>query len=90
MNRKAPRLTLYSTSSCVHCRQLKQWLKKHRIPFREMDIQRNPRALRDFQRHGGRGVPLLQVGDQVVCGFDSRKITKLLRAAGVSVEPPAH
>ena len=90
MIRKSPRITLYSTSRCAHCRQLKQWLQQHRITFREMDIQRNPRALREFQQHGGRGVPLLRIGDQVVRGFDSKRITKLLRAARVLTESSAH
>ena len=88
MSVKAPRITLYSTSSCSHCRQLKQWLRQHRIPFREMDIQRNPRALREFQRHGGRGVPLLLVGDSAIRGFDRQKIARQLRSAGLPTDSP--
>ena len=90
MTKKSPRITLYSTSRCAHCRQLKQWLQQHRIPFREIDIQRTPRAMREFQQHGVRGVPLLRIGDQVVRGFDSKRITKLLRAAGVLSESSEH
>jgi len=88
MPASAPRITLYTTSGCTHCRQLKQWLKAHGIPFREMDIQRNPRALREFQRHNGRGVPLLRVGDRIIRGFDRKKITAQMRSAGVQVESP--
>ena len=83
MSVKVPRITLYSTRGCAHCRQLKQWLKQHQIPFRDMDIQRNPRAMREFQRHGGRGIPLLLVGDRTIQGFDPKRLTSELSKAGI-------
>ena len=88
MSAKSPRITLYSTRGCTHCRQLKLWLKQHHLPFRDMDIQRNPRALREFRRLGGRGVPLLQVGDKVIHGFERQKIASQLRAAGARFGSP--
>ena len=81
-----PRITLYSTARCPHCRQMKQWLKQHDLRFQEMDIQRNPRALKDFQRFGGRGVPLLRVGEHNISGFDSKRLASQLRKASVTFE----
>ncbi len=83
MTVRAPRITLYSTRDCAHCRQLKGWLKQQAVPFREFDIERNARAFKDFQRLGGRGVPLLQVGEHVIRGFDARKLPGQLRKAGL-------
>lgn len=85
---KVPRITLYSTRSCGHCRQLKAWLKQHHVSFREFDIEHNARAFREFQRRGGRGVPLLVVGEKGIRGFDPRKIAAQLRSAGVPVDSP--
>ncbi len=85
MKNKQPRITLYSTPSCTHCRQLKQWLQQHRIRFVEMDVQRNARAFKDFQRHGGRGVPLLVVGERKIQGFQAKQLPAQLRKAGVSL-----
>ena len=85
MKQKQPRITLYSTSSCAHCRQLKQWLQQHRIRFMEMDVQRNRRAFRDFQHHGGRAVPLLLVGERKIQGFNPKQLPSQLRKAGVSI-----
>ena len=85
MKSRAPRITLYSSSACHHCRQLKQWLQQHRVRFQEMDVQRNARALKDFQRQGGRAVPLLMVGERKIQGFDPKRLPAQLRKAGVDL-----
>lgn len=82
---KPPRITLYSSSGCSHCRQLKQWLQQHQIKFMEFDVQRNQRAFKDFQRLGGRGVPLLVVGERQIQGFNPKQLTSQLRKAGVKL-----
>ncbi len=78
-----PRITLYSTPGCPHCRNMRRWLRSRRIYFREEDISRNRRAFREFQELGGRGVPLLRVGDRNIRGFDPRRLEQQLRALGV-------
>ncbi len=80
-----PRITLYSTRQCPHCRQLRQWLRQRHIHFVEMDVQQNKRAFKDFQRHGGRGVPLLMVGKQRIDGFNPKILHQQLRAAGIEL-----
>ena len=85
MKQKQPRITLYSTSGCAHCRQLKHWLQQHQIRFMEIDVQRNARAFKDFQRHGGRGVPLLLVGERKIQGFNPKQLPSQLRKAGMSI-----
>ncbi len=85
MKTKQPRITLYSTAGCAHCRQLKQWLQQRRIRFVEMDVQRNARAFKDFQHHDGRGVPLLLVGERKIQGFNPKQLPAQLRKAGVSL-----
>lgn len=82
---KPPRITLYSSSGCSHCRQLKQWLQQHQIKFMEFDVQRNQRAFKDFQRLGGRGVPLLVVGERKIQGFNPKQLFSQLRKAGVKL-----
>ncbi|MBB6449823.1 regulatory protein spx [Geomicrobium halophilum] len=31
-------ITVYTSSSCLSCRKTKEWLREHRLPFREIDI----------------------------------------------------
>ena len=85
MKAKAPRITLYSTRQCAYCRQAKAYFKEHHIPFAEFDVERNQRALVDFQRAGGRSVPLITIGQEQVDGFKPKVLQRLLRKAGFDV-----
>jgi len=75
---KPPRITLYTTRKCPHCRQLKAYLQQKKLKFVEFDIETNRRAFKDFQRLGGRGVPVTMIGEQRVDGFNKGLIDKLL------------
>ena len=74
----APRITLYSTRRCPHCHQAKQWLQQRGLRFQELDVERNRRASREFQRLGARGVPVIVVDGQRVDGFDPKRLQRLL------------
>ncbi len=74
----APRITLYSTHRCPHCRQVRQWLQQRGLRFQEFDIERNARAFKAFQRLGARSVPITLVGDERVDGFDPKRLQRLL------------
>ncbi len=85
MNKPSARVLLYTTRQCAHCKQAKAFLKKHKIPFTEWDVERNQRAWKEFQRLGGRGVPLILVGAEQIRGFDAQRLTRALRKAGFDV-----
>ena len=77
-----PRVILYSTVQCHYCRQTKDLLDRLGVRFTEYDVGRNRRAFTEFERAGGRGVPLVVIGGNSVKGFDPREIRRLLRQAG--------
>ncbi len=52
MGKAHTRITLYSAPGCSHCKQTWELLKIHRIPFKELDVQRSPRARKQLQRLG--------------------------------------
>ncbi len=72
------RILLYTRANCSHCRQLKQWLKARGQTFAEFDVQKSRRAAKALAQLGGRGVPLVVVGDEVVHGFDQKRLSRLL------------
>lgn len=82
MNRpgSSPRITLYTTSRCPNCNRLKQWLTQHKLRFQAFDIERNRRAQKEFQRLGGRGVPVMLVDGQRVDGFDPRRLARVFKS----------
>ncbi|MCF7983319.1 MAG: hypothetical protein K9L70_02855 [Thiohalocapsa sp.] len=70
-------VVIYTTASCSHCNRAKAFLRGHGIGFREMDVARNPRARKEFERLGGRGVPLLLVGNRRLDGFSEQRFLAL-------------
>ncbi|MCJ7548621.1 MAG: glutathione S-transferase N-terminal domain-containing protein [Anaerolineae bacterium] len=77
--KRQPRVVVFSTPSCHHCRTAKQYLKKKGIRFTDIDVSRDQRAARDMVRISGQqGVPVITVGGRPVVGFDRQKIDRLL------------
>jgi glutaredoxin len=55
------------------------YLRQRGIRFREVDVSRDQAALRDMVRRSGQqGVPVIQIGNKIVVGFDRPKIDRLL------------
>lgn len=75
----APRITLFSTRRCPHCRQLKQYLQRQGLRFQELDVERDPRAQKRFARLGARGVPVVLIGDTRIDGFDRGRLDAALQ-----------
>ena len=74
-----PRITLYSSRNCAHCRQARQYLKQSGLRFVELDVQQNARAQKAFAKLGARGVPVILVGDTRIDGFDKKRLDQALR-----------
>ncbi|AIS53506.1 glutaredoxin-like protein, YruB-family [Thermoanaerobacter kivui] len=76
---KTHRVTIYTTPSCPWCNATKAYLRQHNIPFREIDVSKNPSAAAELVRRSGqRGVPQTDIDGTIVVGFDKPKLNKLL------------
>lgn len=71
------RVVMYSASWCGVCRTAKKYFAEKKIPFTEYDIDNNPKAKADFDRMGGRGVPVILVGKRRMNGFSPGGFEKL-------------
>ena len=65
-------IVMYSAEWCGVCKKAKKYFNARRIPYKELDIDKNKQARREFQMLGGKGVPLILVGDHRMAGFDQR------------------
>lgn len=63
------RVVMYSAPWCGVCKTAKKYFTANKIPFTEYDIDNNPKARTDFDRLGGRGVPVILVGKHRMNGF---------------------
>lgn len=77
--RKPLRVTVYVSPSCPWCNATKAYLRQHNIPFREIDVTKNPAAAAELvRRTGQRGVPQTDINGTIVVGFDKAKLNQLL------------
>lgn len=65
---------VYTTSWCPYCKQTIQFLQSAGIPYIEHDIEKSDSARKAYEQLSGRGVPVLQIGDTVIEGYDAAQI----------------
>ena len=65
----------------------KAYLRERHVPFREVDVSRDPTAARDLARRTGQvGVPVIEIDGRPVVGFDRPRIDHLLGLHGRATE----
>jgi alkyl hydroperoxide reductase subunit F len=71
-------VTVYSTKGCPYCRMVKAFLEKLEIPYTSVDVGEDAAtAEKMIELSGQRGVPVITVDDEVIVGFDSRRLNEL-------------
>lgn len=76
------KVTLYSTSWCAFCNTEKQWLDKLGVEYEAKDIEADKAAHDELmEKIGGnfQGVPVTDVGGEMILGFDRPKLESALR-----------
>lgn len=73
------KIKVYSTPTCVYCVTLKEFFKEKGIEFEEVDVSLNEEAAREMiMKTGQMGVPVVEIGEEVIVGFDRDKINQAL------------
>ncbi len=74
-----PSVTVWVGDSCVWCTRVKTYLRKNRVPFREVNVSRDPSGASALQARTGQvGVPQLSIGGRYIVGFDKVRIDEYL------------
>lgn len=75
----AATVTIYSASWCAFCHMAKQYLDGKGVKYTEIDVDADPAAARAIvEKTGQTGVPVLQIGDATIIGFDRPRIDSAL------------
>ena len=81
--KRQPRVILFTTPTCSHCKTAKRYLRQQGVRFKNVDVSRDRAAARYMVRRSGQqGVPVIDIGGKVVVGFNRPKIDKLLGLEG--------
>lgn len=73
------KVVIYSASWCGVCKKAKAYFRQRQIPFQDYDVENNSRARREFRELGGRGVPIILVGNQRMNGFSAERFEQMYR-----------
>jgi glutaredoxin-like YruB-family protein len=72
-------VTIYTTPTCHFCHMSKEFFKENGVAYVEHDVANDPVQRQEMiDKSGQMGVPVIFVGDEMVIGFDKRRLTELL------------
>ena len=72
-------VTIYTTPSCHFCHMAKEFFKEKNIAFTEHDVASDTEKRNEMiEKSGQRGVPVIQIGNDLIVGFNKPVISQLL------------
>ena len=73
------KVTIYTKPTCVYCKAAKEFFQEKDIAYEEKNVAEDEKA-RDHmvQSSGQMGVPVIEIGEDIVIGFDKPKLSELL------------
>jgi glutaredoxin-like YruB-family protein len=71
---------IYSTPSCGYCKMAKQYFQDNDIAYEEYNVAEDAAKREEMvQMTGQMGVPVIQVKDKVLIGFDQSALEEMLQ-----------
>lgn len=70
---------IYTTPTCVYCRMAKDFFKKYGVTYEEFNVAEDGKAREEMMNKSHQlGVPVIDIDNQIVVGFDKNTLIKLL------------
>jgi glutaredoxin-like YruB-family protein len=81
------KIKMYSTPFCGYCKMAKDFLDRNGFPYEEVDVSVDEAAAKDMAaRTGQMSVPVIEIGDEIVVGFNESEIEEAIVKAGGKIE----
>mgnify|MGYP003866345113 CR=1 FL=1 len=65
---------LYATDWCGYCAKARKLLSENKIKYFEYDIEKSQEGRDQYERLGGKGIPVLLIKGEVVKGYNPHRI----------------
>jgi len=73
------KIKIYSTPFCGYCKMAKDFFDKNGLPYEEVDVSIDEAAAKEMiVKTNQMGVPVIEIGEEIVVGFDRAKIEELI------------
>ena len=71
-------VVVFTSSTCPHCHTAKDYLEEKGIAFEERNVQKDSEARKELMSKGIMAVPVIQIEDELITGFDKERVDELL------------
>ncbi|HCL80626.1 MAG TPA: NrdH-redoxin [Synergistaceae bacterium] len=72
-------IRVYSTPTCPWCTKAKQYLEGKKVAFEDINVAQDREAAKDVvAKTGQMGVPVIQIGERYIVGYDTAAIDEEL------------
>jgi glutaredoxin 3 len=72
-------ITIYSTPNCTYCKKAKEYFTKEKLAYKEIDVAADVQAREEMvEKSQQMGVPVIEINDYIIIGFDLLNIKKAL------------
>jgi len=73
------KVKIYSTPSCPWCHKAKEFFKENKIEFEDVNVAEDQDAAKEMiEKSGQQGVPVIDIDNHIVIGFNESKLRELL------------
>lgn len=71
------KVIIYSTPTCLHCTQAKDWFSEHGIAYEEIDISQDETIQKELIAQVGQlVVPIIKAEDDLIIGFNEERLSE--------------
>lgn len=72
-------ITVFTTNTCAYCKMVKQFLTLKGKEYEVVNLDDNPEKRQElFEKTGAMTVPITQVDDQFIIGFNRQQLAEVL------------
>lgn len=73
------KIKIYSTPFCGYCKMAKDFFDKNGLSYEEIDVSIDEAAAKEMvAKTNQMGVPVIEIGEDIIVGFDRAKIEELI------------